>query len=277
MRKEQGIDQNEVALQLGSRSDETLRDVSQYLCDLSDNIELFEVYRKSVDLDPELYSRFFAVLVDIVLAGAAAIKHLRKNDYRVVGLSSWDNVLKQFSKNLQDFGSRIAHLRQLVKAHQITEMSLKQNEVLESLRAHNLGPHPSQQAANLPYYQLPFGQNPNFFGRTRILDQIREALGSSDSNRSIRSIALWGIGGIGKSQVALQYASQQVLEKCPLVLWIPAQTSTDMSRALVTAASQVHPPGYEESMTAEQMRFLMWNWLQTTGAFPASLLDDALN
>ncbi|KAH6627517.1 P-loop containing nucleoside triphosphate hydrolase protein [Chaetomium tenue] len=143
-------------------------------------------------------------------------------------------------------------------------MSLKQDEVLESLRAQNLQPHPSQQAANLPYYQLPFGRNPGFFGRTRILDQIREALGSPDSSRSIRSIALWGIGGIGKSQVALEYASQQVLEKCPLVLWIPAQTSTDMSRALVTAAGQVRPPGYEEDMTAEQMRFLMWNWLQTT-------------
>jgi hypothetical protein len=246
-----------------------LRDVAQYLCELSDNIELFEVYRKSVDLDPELYSRFFAILVDVVLAGAAAIKHLRKNDYRAIGLSSWDNVLKQFSKNLQNFAARIEHLRQLVKAHQVTEMSLKQEEVLESLRAYNLHHHsPSHQSsANLPYYQLPFGRNPGFFGRTRILDRIREALVSADSNQSIRSIALWGIGGIGKSQVALEYASRQVLEKCPLVLWIPAQTATDMSRALVTAAGQVRPPGFEESMTAEQMRFLMWNWLQTTGEF----------
>ncbi|KAK4208503.1 hypothetical protein QBC37DRAFT_431898 [Rhypophila decipiens] len=244
-------------IELGVRSDDTLRDVIQYLGELSDNIELFEVYRRSVDLDPELFGRFFAILVDLVLTAAGAIKQLRKN-------GSWDIVLKNFSKSLKDFSARIDHLRQMVEAHQVTEMSLKQDEVLQSLRRHNLQPQPSDKEANLPYYQLPFGRNPGFYGRTKLLGQIHDALESHGGEQTIRSIALWGIGGIGKSQVALEYANQQVLEKCPLVLWVPAQTATDMSRALVTAAGHVRPPGYEDTMSADRIRFLMWNWLQTT-------------
>ncbi|UKZ53095.1 hypothetical protein TrVGV298_006883 [Trichoderma virens] len=249
-------------IQLGSRSDEALRDVTQYLLELSDKIELFEVYRRSVDLDPELLDRFFAILVDLLLAGAMAIKHFRKNDGRTIGLASWDNINNQFSKNLQNFSSRIEHLRRLVEARQITEMSLKQEGVLQSLRTHNLEP---KEAASLPYWQLPFGRNPSFFGRADLLDEIRNALvTSADEPQSVRSVALWGIGGIGKSQVALEYANKQIQEECQLVLWIPSQTAMDMSRALVHAAGQVRPPGYEENMSAERIRFLMWNWLQTT-------------
>jgi len=128
----------------------------------------------------------------------------------------------------------------------------------------NLQTNAPQKAA---YYQLPFGRNHAFFGRGKVLTELQEALKPSSSDNSIRSVALWGTGGIGKSQVALEYANLQIQAKCQLVLWLPAQTETDMSRALVHAAGQVRPPGYEEGMTAERTRFMMWNWLQTGKPF----------
>lgn len=252
--------------QLGSKSDGALQEVASYLGELGEKLALFEVYKKSVDLDPELLERFFELLVDIVLACVAAIKHFRKHGVNLaIGFASWNSIDKQFSKTLQSFTHRIEHLRQLVEAHQLTEMSLKQNEVLETLGQHALQTNALQEAVRLPYYQLPFGRNPTFFGRTSVLNELQDVLKSSDVGHSIRSVALWGTGGIGKSQVALEYANLQIQANCQLVLWLPAQTETDMSRALVQAASQVHPSGYEEGMSADRMRYIMWNWLQTTG------------
>lgn len=244
-----------------------MREIATYLGELSEKIELFEVYKKSVDLEPEVLDKFFGILVDIAIAGASAIKYFRKNDInRALALGTWSNVDRQFSRTLQDFAARIDHLKQLVEAHQLTEMNLKQNEVLESLSRHSIADG-QRQAANLPYYQLPFGRNPSFYGRTRILNEISDLLKPSNAGQSIRSVALWGTGGIGKSQTALEYANFQIQAKCQLVLWLPAQTESDMSRALVNAASHVRPPGYEEGMTADRIRLTMWNWLQTTGKY----------
>jgi hypothetical protein len=252
------------SFKLGSRSDDALREVAKYLDELSAQIELFEVYRKSLDLDPDLLERFFGLLVDLVLAAAKAIKYFRKHD---ISLSSWNHVNKEFSQSLQDFAARIEHLRKLVEAHKLTEMSLKQDEMVQSLSKYNLQSNIQREAAGLPYYQLPFARNPAFFGRTSLLGEVHRVLETSSAGRSLRSVALWGTGGIGKSQIALEYANTQIQANCQLVLWIPAQTETDISRALVHAANQVRPPGYEEKFSAERIRFLMWNWLQTTGEY----------
>ena len=253
-------------LQLGSKSDDAMQEVSKYLVELSEKLALFEVYKTRVDLDPQLLERFFGLLVDLVLACAIAIKHFRKNGFNTAfSFASWTNVETQFSKTLQEFTHRIEHLRQLAEANNLIEIRLKQTEVLESLSRHSLQPHTPQGDAHLPYYQLPFGRNHAFYGRTSVLKELEDALKASNAGHSIRSVALWGAGGIGKSQVALEYANLQVQANCRLVIWLPAQTETDMSRALVQAASQVRPPGYEDGMTAERTRFMMWNWLQTTG------------
>ena len=256
-----------------------MQEIAKYLGELSEKLALFEVYKSRINMDPELLENFFNLLVDLVIACAIAIKHFRKNPVDQLINASWSNVDKQFSKTLQEFTHRIDHIRELVEAYNLTEIRLKQNEMLESLSRHNLQDNSVQAAAHLPYYQLPFGRNHGFFGRTKVLDEIYDVLKPSAAGRSIRSVALWGTGGIGKSQVALEYANLQIQGKSQLVIWLPSQTETDMSRALVQAASQVRPPGYEEGMSAERTRFMMWNWLQTTGKadFSCSLVASILN
>lgn len=212
------------------------------------------------------------MLVDMVLCSANAIKHFRKADIRAPSLSSWDDVNKRFSKNLQEFASRIDHLKKQVEARQFAKNSLSRGEAEEALKLRKPTLDAQQRAVRLPYFQLPSpGRNSRFFGRTDLLSEIHELLKRDPGTPGVRSVAIWGVGGIGKSQVALEYASRQILEKCPLVLWIPAQTETEMSRALVKAAGEVRPPGYDETMSADRIRYLMSNWLQVTGERSASL------
>ncbi|KAL7276547.1 hypothetical protein RUND412_000470 [Rhizina undulata] len=79
--------------------------------------------------------------------------------------------------------------------------------------------------------KLPFQKNPNFCGREDILDTLQKTLHPSpntvDGNVSGRKTAiLHGMGGVGKSQIALEYA-HRYSDRYTSIFWIDAD---DQSR-----------------------------------------------
>lgn len=259
-------------IQLACESEKALSEISQHFHELAEKLALFEEYTKSMEPDPELLRSFFDVLVDLVSDCAVAIKHFRKNDIsKTVTLASWSTVNKQFSKTLQKLSDKIDHLRKLIKARQLTdltqkqsEMSLKQTEIIQMLYYNNLQSSAMPNTAQLPHYQLPFSRNHAFYGRVELLAQIQHVLVPEQHAPSIRSVALWGTGGIGKSQIALEYANLQMQSNCKLILWIPSETESEITKALVDAAQHIRPPGFEENSSPERTCLVMLNWLQTT-------------
>ncbi|MDI1484963.1 MAG: hypothetical protein OHK93_000097 [Ramalina farinacea] len=88
--------------------------------------------------------------------------------------------------------------------------------------------------ATPPYYQLP-PRNRRFIGRTEKLKELEEKLIiSSDCQK----LALVGLGGIGKSQVALELA-YAVKERWPdrSILWVPAVSRETFEQAYKEIAS----------------------------------------
>jgi hypothetical protein len=66
----------------------------------------------------------------------------------------------------------------------------------------------SRQPAYLPCILIPFPRNKSFFGPTEVLEEMQQHLSAGDDTQSIRSVALWGTDGIGKTQIALEFAVQ---------------------------------------------------------------------
>jgi hypothetical protein len=69
------------------------------------------------------------------------------------------------------------------------------------------------QTVKLPQYMLkPHMRNADFFGRKDILQTLRRALApstgssESDTGSALRSFALCGVGGLGKTSIAVEYA-----------------------------------------------------------------------
>jgi tetratricopeptide (TPR) repeat protein len=70
------------------------------------------------------------------------------------------------------------------------------------------------------FWNVPYSRNVNFTGRERVLELLERALDGNDP--STRRQVLHGVGGVGKTHVALEYAYRN-REQFDLVWWLPAQ------------------------------------------------------
>lgn len=80
-------------------------------------------------------------------------------------------------------------------------------------------------------------RNPNFTGREALLDRLHEALGLARET-PVLAQALHGMGGVGKSQVAIEYVHRHRHEY-DLVWWIPAEQATQIRTSLAYLARRL--------------------------------------
>jgi hypothetical protein len=95
----------------------------------------------------------------------------------------------------------------------------------DSHAAHALTEPARKSEPEFPIFEIPFYRNPNFTGREEILAEIDENL--SSGGRSIPRQALTGLGGVGKSQIAVEYAYRHA-EEYDLIWWVRAESEATM-------------------------------------------------
>jgi len=94
-----------------------------------------------------------------------------------------------------------------------------------------------------PSRYLPFAKNKNFIGRTEEIDTLEQKL---MVEQDCQKIAIVGLGGVGKTQVALQFA-YSVLEKYPdvSVFWMHALSLETFEQACREVAGVLRLVGTE--------------------------------
>ncbi|KAJ5787952.1 hypothetical protein N7457_002942 [Penicillium paradoxum] len=93
-----------------------------------------------------------------------------------------------------------------------------------------------------PVSTVPFLRDPDFVDRGTILEQINQKLSRPEAR-----VALVGVGGVGKSQLAIEY-SYRVREKAPAtwILWIHASNASRLEQSCQEIAKQVKIPGHTD-------------------------------
>lgn len=91
---------------------------------------------------------------------------------------------------------------------------------------------------------MPFDKNPNFTGRGTQLAQLEGRLFSREQTTKI---TITGLGGVGKTQLALAlvYQVRDKFKDC-LVIWIPATNMESLHQAYLDVAQQLKIPGSDE-------------------------------
>jgi tetratricopeptide (TPR) repeat protein len=93
-----------------------------------------------------------------------------------------------------------------------------------------------------PLWSVPYPRNPFFIGREQILEALHTRLKTRQAVALTQSSALHGLGGVGKTQIALEYAYRHALEYSA-VFWIAAETDEQTIASLLRIAEVLQVPG----------------------------------
>lgn len=85
-----------------------------------------------------------------------------------------------------------------------------------------------------PIWSIPHQRNPNFIGRSELLDDLRNAL--TTGRKAVLTQAIVGLGGIGKTQLAVEYAYHHAASY-RIVWWIRAEDAATIVTDYVALAS----------------------------------------
>jgi hypothetical protein len=94
-------------------------------------------------------------------------------------------------------------------------------------------------------HNLPFAPNPAFTGREAELERLGERLQKSGEVAVTQKVALHGLGGVGKTQLAVEYAWKH-LGGYEAALWVKADSTETLEASLAGLASVLALPEASE-------------------------------
>ena len=120
-------------------------------------------------------------------------------------------------------------------------------------------PPPIEEPEPLPpTFAVPHRRNQYFTGRDEIIERLHDALHAEGAAALAQAIS--GLGGIGKTQTAVEYAYRYGGEY-DHVLWVRAETETDLANGFGEIARLLNLP--ERDGEPDAIRAAVKRWLET--------------
>ncbi|KAL2833836.1 hypothetical protein BDW59DRAFT_156634 [Aspergillus cavernicola] len=258
-------------LQLAERSEDFLSSITEMWADISNSLEVFKTYDKQIKEDQELGVILFEILEELQKFAVCTITNLKS-----MGPLNYnhqiDRCKSQFATTSRNISNRIQTIKDKILAkrlmpdHQGPRAEaidlIRPDQTAETLSMGDL----SMEEARLPCFYVPFTANPVFLGRKGILDDIEPASSSMSDcyGRTMPSVALWGIAGIGKTQIALEYAYRKRKEGVQAIFWIDTERESEYTKAFTEIAAVLNLQGATSSKGHDTNRLLVLRWLQET-------------
>lgn len=122
-----------------------------------------------------------------------------------------------------------------------------------------------ESTTKFPCYQFP-PVDSQFFGRAKELKSIKDALAPDNERNALRSFAIYGLGGIGKSTLALAYAEQCKREDIyDAVFWVRSENLADLRDSFTDIALRLELFRASDNADSDSNVILVKNWLGKTG------------
>jgi tetratricopeptide (TPR) repeat protein/transcriptional regulator with XRE-family HTH domain len=124
----------------------------------------------------------------------------------------------------------------------------------------NPDPHVSSPPVQ-PIWSVPYRRNPFFTGREEVLAHLYTVLNNSRIAALTQAQAISGLGGIGKTQIAIEYA-YRFRDQYRAVLWVNASTREVLRADYMTLAALLDLPeqhGQDQDITIRAVK----RWLDT--------------
>ncbi|KIW65774.1 hypothetical protein PV04_08001 [Phialophora macrospora] len=214
---------------LASSAADTLRDVLDVLEGVSLTLPRFRDYEQDLPMDKALETCLLNVYTEIICFYARAIQFFRSHPNILLRRHCWNDFES-------DFGQTVKRIRRMSSAVEseadLARMRLesaKYREVLDLMKDFKEGNHDDDQDITQCYH-VPQSACSQFWGRDMALDAVKSALLPGRKGAGLKTFALYGMGGVGKTQIALHFAEQN-REFFDSVRWLRADTVTGMGQS----------------------------------------------
>ncbi len=121
----------------------------------------------------------------------------------------------------------------------LTDQPAVEKPKLGQLRS--LPPRNRKQDFFAPPWNVPFERNPFFTGREQVLQDLRDDLVRDSQAALSQTRAISGLGGVGKTQTAVEYAYRH-RDDYTAVLWLRADSPEAITGGLVAMAKTLNLP-----------------------------------
>jgi hypothetical protein len=187
--------------------------------------------------------------------------------------SHWPKFSGDFAQTIKRL-KRLSHTADVeAEAARLRADSGKNTELLVAME---LMKDSSTKKDMLPCYCIPLGIDERFYGRADLLQRVKEVLDPQEGSSTCRSLALHGMGGVGKTQVALQYANTS-RKLYDAIFWISADNSIKMAQNFLEVGQKLGLiPDNHEAQDAFAAMSKVKSWMAETSMFslplPSTLL-----
>lgn len=197
-----------------------LPDLVTMLEELQKTLPRFQRYERELPMTESLEAALCDTYSDIVVFCAQSIAFFRNNPNVGRNHGAWSVFSRDFATtiaNVRGHARRVDEVADMIRLSRETRTAETVDVIqgMKKMKPANL---------NLPCYNIPYGLNLRFFGRNNQLEVLRGFLDPSpEENDAMRVVAIHGLGGVGKTQLALHYANTS-LKLYEAIIWIPAET-----------------------------------------------------
>ena len=189
-------------LSLASSAGDTLKDVLEMLEELSLILPRFRAYETNLPLDRPLETALIDVYTEVICFYARCIHFFRTHPHVLLRRDAWEDFRKDFSRTIRRIRRLSATVESEAESARMRHDRAKYNEILdlmETLKETQIKGDKTTQ-----HHYIPSEVSPKFWGREDALMAIQEVLAPEGKPRFLKTFALYGMGGVGKTQIALQ-------------------------------------------------------------------------
>jgi len=171
--------------------------------------------------------------------------------------AAWPDLEKSINSQLSNMNQSLKHIRD------VTTISKANTD--RKVKDFSRHPFVPLQASLFPVRNVPFPQNPNFFGRKEELNRIFECLSpkTKEDNETLRIYAIYGRRGIGKTELVLQFAYTYTAG-CDAVFWVQCETPLAIRQSFTNIAVSLNLPGADKVGHHEENLIAVHDWLKNT-------------